>query len=71
MDISAALTNDEIATLSDAERVCEDTARQLGEAGMQEDTGLAVFAESLRVKNTLDAFEEEGVCSELREEVGC
>jgi hypothetical protein len=61
MDISAVLTNAEIASLSDAELACDGAARQLGKAGAQEDTAFGVFAESLRVKNTLDTFEERGV----------
>ncbi|KAF2689152.1 hypothetical protein K458DRAFT_291239 [Lentithecium fluviatile CBS 122367] len=58
MDITAALTPPEIAALSDADRACVNATRELGKPNTLEDTALGVFEESLRMKNTLDAFEE-------------
>lgn len=61
MDITAALTPPEIAALSDAERVVDHAARLLRSASAQKDSDLSIFEESLRLKNTLDMFEEQGV----------
>ncbi|KAF2644081.1 hypothetical protein P280DRAFT_224411 [Massarina eburnea CBS 473.64] len=66
MDISAALTATEVALLSEPERACEDANRQLekrdvngnGTTAKPELEGLGNFEESLRLKNTLDTFEE-------------
>ncbi|KAF2865537.1 hypothetical protein BDV95DRAFT_652543 [Massariosphaeria phaeospora] len=60
MDITAALTDDEIAVLADSERACEAATRSLEHirAGNAIKAGaFTSFEESLRVKNTLDAFE--------------
>lgn len=63
MDISAALNSQEAAALSDADSSFEQAEHRLrtAGAGVQEDAGLALFEESLRLKNTLDAFEERGM----------
>lgn len=61
MDITAALTPTEIAALSDAERAFDVSARLLQKANAKPVTEVSVFEESLKVKNTLDAFEEQGV----------
>ncbi|OAG09637.1 uncharacterized protein CC84DRAFT_1069304, partial [Paraphaeosphaeria sporulosa] len=64
----AALTRSEIHALSDADRTCEDANRQLASARAHvhrdhtaADTG--VFEESLRLKNTLDACEQQAKSS--------
>jgi hypothetical protein len=62
MDITAALTPPEIAALSDAERACDVAARLLSKASARPDAEPSVFEQSLRLKNTLDAFEEQGAC---------
>lgn len=67
MNTAAALTRSEIRALSDADRTCEDANRQLGSARAHahRDHGAAdasVFEESLRLKNTLDAYEAPGTC---------
>jgi len=71
MDITAALTPSEIAALSDAERACDAAARLLRTTSTRPDAELSVFEESLRVKNTLDAFEEQGVCLDVKTWIGC
>jgi hypothetical protein len=74
MDTSASLTPDEVATLSDPERTWEEATHTLRQAQGAStvndndsngtgDTALQRFAESLRLKNTLDAFEEKGMAS--------
>lgn len=60
MDITAALTPAEVATLSDPERACGAAKRQL-EIAVRSNEAASSFEESLRLKNTLDAFEEKGV----------
>jgi hypothetical protein len=62
MDTTAALTPPEIAALSDAERLCDLAAHLLQTTSGPPDRELSVFEESLRLKNTLDAFEEQGGC---------
>ncbi|KAJ4351200.1 uncharacterized protein N0V89_006539 [Didymosphaeria variabile] len=58
MNTAAALTRAEIHALSDADRSCEDANRQLGQAGAHRDAAdSGIFEESLRLKNTLDAYE--------------
>ena len=66
MDISAALTPNEVASLSVSERTLEDATRWLASADAGEpDQHIArdggTFEESLRLKNTLDAVEEQGM----------
>ena len=66
MDISAALTPDEVASLSVSERTLEDATRWPASADAGEPDQHIVrdggnFEESLRLKNTLDAFEEQGM----------
>lgn len=66
MDIHAAtatLTPAEIALVKDADRKCDAVNRALGQATARRDAlgaGAAVFDESLRLKNTLDAYEARG-----------
>ncbi|KAF1965949.1 hypothetical protein BU23DRAFT_487950 [Bimuria novae-zelandiae CBS 107.79] len=56
--MNAALTQAEIEALSNADCFCEDANRQLGHAGAYRDAvSSGVFEESLRLKNTLDAYE--------------
>ncbi|KAF2262826.1 hypothetical protein CC78DRAFT_297533 [Lojkania enalia] len=64
MDISAVLTVEEIAALSDPNRTCEDATlgmKQVGQPSIDQrwkyDTG--TFEESIRLKNTIDMFEEQ------------
>ena len=67
MDISAALTNEEVAPLSVSERSCETAIRWStnDEAFLvlQNPFHEAGFEECLRLKNTLDAVEEQGTQS--------
>lgn len=71
MNAATALTRFEIHALSDADRTCEDANRQLGNARAQaraqtqahrdhDAADASVFDESLRLKNTLDAYEQQG-----------
>jgi hypothetical protein len=63
MTSAAALLRAEILALSDAARTCEDANRQLGHARAHRDAAdPGVFEESLRLKNTLDAYEAQGRC---------
>ena len=71
MNAATALTQREIHALSDADRSCEDANRQLASARTQsraqaqphrdhDAADASVFEESLRLKNTLDAYEQQG-----------
>lgn len=71
MDISASLTAEEVATLSDPDRPCEEAMRMLhvvGNAGLQNGGNgeLVTFEASLRIKNTLDVLEERGTAFFLK-----
>jgi hypothetical protein len=73
MDISAALTETEVELLSDPQRACEDAIRQLEKHGIDQDGSnihemecFGAFEDSLRVKNTLDAVEEQGMHMKLQ-----
>ncbi|KAF2798219.1 hypothetical protein K505DRAFT_233885 [Melanomma pulvis-pyrius CBS 109.77] len=64
MDISATLTADEVASLSGSERTCEAATRWLEDADAASSPQHprregGSFEESLRLKNTLDIFEEQ------------
>lgn len=61
MDISAALSAAEVAALGDADRPCEEATRQLEHAAGKRKDVEGTFEESLRLKNTLDTFEETGM----------
>ena len=62
MDITAALTQNEIAALSNPDSPCEDAGRQLRNADATKDAAaVSIFEESLRAKNTLDAYEDKGM----------
>ncbi|CAI6332838.1 unnamed protein product [Periconia digitata] len=61
MNIAATLTRAEVAFCGDAERACGDVCQSLEKEKGSEAAGAGLgdlFAESLRLKNTLDAFEE-------------
>lgn len=64
MDISAALTDDEVAPLGVSERSCETATRWSTNDEefllLQNPFRTAGFEECLRLKNTLDAVEEQG-----------
>jgi hypothetical protein len=67
MDISAALTDDEVALLSVSERSCETATRWSSSGEAQQNASLAdgTFEECLRLKNTLDAVEIQGTLIRL------
>lgn len=62
MDITAALTPREAAALSDPNRALDDATSQLEDAGRRQEAG--IFEESLKLKNTLDFFEERGTAEQ-------
>ncbi|KAK3209768.1 hypothetical protein GRF29_44g594772 [Pseudopithomyces chartarum] len=56
--MNAALIPAEIQALNQPDRSCEDANRQLGHAGAHRDAAdSTTFEESMRLKNTLDAYE--------------
>jgi hypothetical protein len=59
--MNAALIPAEIQALNQPDRSCEDANRQLGHAGAHRDAAdSTTFEESMRLKNTLDAYEAQG-----------
>lgn len=65
MDISAALTTQEIIALSDPTRTLEQASRVRGQARgtarERQDSFSVGFEESVKLKNTLDVIEAQGV----------
>jgi hypothetical protein len=67
MDFSAVMTREEVAALFDENRNCADAIRLMKSAGSSEESksDANVFLDSIKVKNTLDRYEEHGtLCSQ-------
>jgi hypothetical protein len=71
MDFSAVMTREEVAALFDENRNCADAIRLMKSAGSSEESksDANVFLDSIKIKNTLDRFEEHGtLCSQTTSE---